>query len=81
MDKHIRLRVSKDLDNKQHKGLLELKGTLVRKGYTDIIHIHDDGEEFHINSFVPNGISKDDVAKIINDFCASRALTDCITLL
>jgi hypothetical protein len=51
MDKVIRFKVKKDLDNKQHQSLLRLKGGIIAKGYTDIIHISDEGEEFHINSF------------------------------
>lgn len=52
MDKVIRLRLRKDLDNKQYKSVLGLKGSLIAQGYTDIIHISDEGEEFHINSFI-----------------------------
>ena len=51
MDTIVRLRVKKELDNRQHKSILDLKGSIISKGYTDIIHISDEGEEFHINSF------------------------------
>jgi len=51
MESLIRFRTKKDLDNTQHKSILALKGSIISKGYTDIIHISDDGEEFHINSF------------------------------
>jgi hypothetical protein len=51
MDTIVRLRVKKELDSRQHKSILGLKGSIISKGYTDIIHISDEGEEFHINSF------------------------------
>ncbi len=51
MDTVIHFKVKKDLDNKQHQNLLRLKGSIIAKGFTDIIHISDEGEEFHINSF------------------------------
>jgi len=80
MDTVIRFKVKKDLDNKQHKRLLELKGALIRDGYTDIIHIHDDGEEFHINSFVPNG-SREDIVAVINQYCSNHGLQDFLNVL
>jgi len=51
MDTVIRFKVKKDLDSKQHQILLRLKGSIIAKGFTDIIHISDEGEEFHVNSF------------------------------
>jgi hypothetical protein len=49
MEKGIKLKVRKDLDGKQQSNIIKLKGSLIAKGYTEIIHILDQDAEFHIN--------------------------------
>ncbi len=39
MDKTIKLWVKKEIDNSSELKVLKLKGTLISKGYTEIIHI------------------------------------------
>lgn len=39
MDKTIKLRVKKQIDTSNELKILKLKGTLITKGYTEIIHI------------------------------------------
>ncbi len=51
MDKTIKLRVRKEIDNSNELKVLKLKGTLITKGYTEIIHIADESEDFYLNSF------------------------------
>ncbi|WP_338839720.1 hypothetical protein [Flavobacterium ginsenosidimutans] len=51
MEKSIQLKVRKDLDAKMQHNILKIKGSLIAKGYTEIIHILDQDEDFHINTF------------------------------
>lgn len=51
MEKTIRLKIFKELTSEQEKQVLRLKGALVAQGFTDIIHISDEGEGHYINSF------------------------------
>jgi hypothetical protein len=51
MESTIRLRIKKELSSTQQKSILKLKGAIISQGFTDIIHIRDEGEEFHINYF------------------------------
>jgi hypothetical protein len=51
MDKTIKLRVKKEIDNNGELKVLKLKGTLISKGFTEIIHIADENEDFYLNSF------------------------------
>lgn len=51
MEKTIRLKIRKELTVEQEKHVIRLKGALIAKGYTEIIHISDEGEEHYINSF------------------------------
>ena len=48
----IRLRIIKDIDAATEKKILKLKGSLIIEGFTEIIHISDEGEDHYINSFV-----------------------------
>jgi hypothetical protein len=52
MEKTIRLKVKKELTGEQEKQVIKLKGALISQGFTDIIHISDEGEEHYINSFL-----------------------------
>lgn len=80
MDSIIRLRVKKDIDARQHKSLLELKGSIIAKGYTDIIHINDEGEAFHINSFI-TAHDKSEVTGYINSLLEAMQLSESVWLL
>jgi hypothetical protein len=51
MEKGMKLKVRKQLDGRQQSNIIKLKGSLISKGYTQIIHILDKDDEFHINSF------------------------------
>ncbi|WP_313903068.1 hypothetical protein [Flavobacterium anhuiense] len=51
MEKTIQLKVRKDLDAREQHTILKLKGSLISKGYTEIIHILDQDEDYHINTF------------------------------
>lgn len=51
MERAIRLKVRKELDGREQFNVIKLKGSLISKGYTEIIHILDQDDEYHINSF------------------------------
>lgn len=58
MEKTIRLKVKKELTREQEKQVIKLKGALISQGFTDIIHISDEGEEHYINSFLAEAPDK-----------------------
>ncbi|MEO8533367.1 MAG: hypothetical protein ABI441_06445 [Flavobacterium sp.] len=80
MDKAIKLKVRKELDGKQQFNIIKLKGNLISKGYTQIIHILDQDEEFHINSFETPSESSNEVQEFITAFINKENLADTITL-
>ena len=51
MNKIVILRVKKDISHIQELKTLKMKGVLITKGFTEIIHIKDENEEFYLNSF------------------------------
>lgn len=51
MNKNIHLRVKKEIDRTSEAKVLKQKGALITKSYTKIIHIKDENEDFHLNTF------------------------------
>ncbi|WP_281225178.1 hypothetical protein [Flavobacterium aquiphilum] len=81
MDKTIKLRVKKEIDNLNEIKVLKLKGTLITKGFTEIIHIADENEEFYLNSFSTSADHKKEAEDFVLDYISTNNLTDIITLL
>lgn len=80
MENAIQLKVKKDLDARQQHTILKLKGSLISKGYTEIIHILDQDDEFHINTFETASEKRNEVQQYIAAFINSENLSDSITL-
>ncbi|MFC0776978.1 hypothetical protein [Flavobacterium sp. HJSW_4] len=80
MEKTITMKVRKDPAPKEQRSLLKLKGSLISKGYTQIIHIEDLDEVFHLNTFeIPEQMG-DEVRQYIAAFIASQELSQTITI-
>lgn len=81
MDKTIRLRVKKEIDNSGELKVLKLKGTLISKGFTEIIHIEDENEDFYLNSFSTSPDHEKEAEDFVLDYISSHDLAGTITLL
>ena len=80
MERAIKLQVRKELDGQQQLNIIKLKGSLIAKGYTEIIHILDQDDDFHINTFgIENG-SDSEVREFITAFIAREKLEDSISI-
>ncbi|TDP00270.1 MULTISPECIES: hypothetical protein [unclassified Flavobacterium] len=80
MEKGMKLKVRKQLDGRQQSNIIKLKGSLISKGYTQIIHILDQDEEFHINSFDIESGTGIEVREFITAFIAREQLEDSISI-
>ncbi|GAA6765745.1 hypothetical protein AAFH68_16830 [Flavobacterium sp. CGRL1] len=80
MEKAIQLKVRKDLDPRQQLTVIKLKGSLIAKGYTEIIHILDQDDEFHINKFETAAEHRLEVQQYIEAFITQEELSDTISL-
>lgn len=80
MEKPIQLKVKKDLDARQQLNVIRLKGSLISKGYTEIIHILDHDEEFHLNTFETDDEKRNDVQQYIAAFINSENLSDTVSV-
>lgn len=80
MEKTIRLRVRKDTVASEHNSIIRLKGSLVSKGYTQIIHIEDQDEQFHVNTFEIAQEKTGEVLDYISSFIACERLCETITI-
>lgn len=72
MEKAVKLQVRKDLNNHQQQNVIKLKGSLISRGYTEIIHITDQDDEFHINFFETPADSKNEVQEFISAFLKKK---------
>lgn len=81
MDKTIKLRVKKEIDKRSELKVLQLKGNLITKGYTEIIHIADENENFYLNSFSTAAGHRKEAEDFVLDYISIHGLTDTITLL
>lgn len=79
MEKLIRLKVRKDLDAKMQHNILKLKGSLIAKGYTEIILILDQDEDFHINTFEAELEKYNEVRQYIASFIEQESLAETIS--
>lgn len=81
MEKTIKLRVRKEKDSSSELKVLKLKGALITKGYTEIIHIADESEEFYLNSFSTSREQKREAEEFVLDFISSNDLAQTVVLL
>jgi hypothetical protein len=80
MEKGMKLKVRKQLDGKQQSNIIKLKGSLISRGYTEIIHILDQDEEFHINSFDIESAVALEVQEFITAFIAREQLEESVSI-
>lgn len=81
MNKTIKLRVKKEIDRSNELKILKLKGSLITKGYTEIIHIQDENKDFYLNSFSTSPDHKKEAEDFVLDYISTNDLDDTITLL
>ena len=80
MDKTIKLRVRKEIGNRNELKVLKLKGALITKGYTEIIYIADENEDFYLNLFSTSPENKKEVEHFVLDYISNNNLKDTIAL-
>jgi hypothetical protein len=80
MDKTIKLRVRKEIGNGDELKVLKLKGALIAKKYTEIIHIADENEDFYLNSFSTSPENKKEAEHFVLDYISDNNLMDTIIL-
>ena len=51
MNKTIKFRAKNEIERESELKILKLKGPLITKGYTEIIYIEDENEDFYVNTF------------------------------
>ncbi|WP_163410280.1 hypothetical protein [Flavobacterium ajazii] len=80
MEKAIKLQIRKELNGQQQLNVIKLKGSLISNGYTEIIHINDYDDEFHMNSFETSVENRVEVQNFINTFISNAQLMDTVTI-
>lgn len=80
MGKAIKLQIRKELNGYQQLNVIRLKGSLISNGFTEIIHINDFDDEFHINTFETLPSETDAVLDFINSFIQQKDLNNTVTI-
>ncbi len=81
MNKTIKLRIKREIDRDIELKILKLKGSLITKGFTEIIHIADENTEYYLNSFSTSPENKKEVEHFVLDYITNHDLADTISLL
>ena len=81
MNKTIKLRIKREIDRDIELKILKLKGSLITKGFTEIIHIADENAEYYLNSFSTSTENKKEVEDFVLDYITNHDLADTISLL
>ncbi|PXY46504.1 hypothetical protein [Flavobacterium hydrophilum] len=81
MDKTIKLRVKREIDRSNELKILKLKGSLITKGFTEIIHIEDESEDFYLNSFSTSIEHRKEAEDFVLDYISVNNLSDTVTLM
>jgi hypothetical protein len=81
MDKTIKLRVKKEIDNRNELKVVKFKGALITNGFTEIIHIADENDDFYINSFATSPNNKKEAEDFILSYISKNNLADTIALI
>lgn len=79
MEKAVRLKVRKDLGSCEQANIIKLKGNLISRGYTEIVHILDQDDDFHINTFETSGERLNELQQFIATFIKEENLSDSIS--
>ncbi|MBE98689.1 hypothetical protein [Flavobacterium coralii] len=77
----IRLKISRDIDTATEKKVLKLRGCLIARGFTDIIHFEEDGPEHYIHYFTTETALVNEAREYIADCIVTESLSDTIELL
>jgi len=72
--------VGKDLDAREQHTILKLKGSLISKGCTEIIHIKSQDEDFHINTFETDSGKRNEVQQYIAAFIDQESLQQAVRI-
>lgn len=81
MNTTIKLRVKKEIGNSDELKVLKLKGNLITNGYTEIIHIDDENEDFYLNTFSTSSESQKQVENFVLGYISEHNLGGMISLL
>lgn len=81
MPKTIHLRIKKEMDSHGMQKVLKFKGALIKGCYTEIIHIADKDEMFHLNFFTVSAEDKKPAEEFIRRYIQENNIGDLVFLI
>jgi len=79
MNRTIRIRIKKEIDSATENKIIQLKGILISRGFTDVIYFDDEDDSYHINSF--SAEKRNEAIEQISSYITERSLQGSITIL
>lgn len=80
MDKIIKFIVKKEIRHSDELKIFKLKGNLISKGYTEIIHMADQDQDYYLNSFSISAEKKNEVENFVIQYLSDNNLEEIIIL-
>ncbi|WP_159798915.1 hypothetical protein [Flavobacterium sp. MK4S-17] len=77
----IRLKISRDIDTATEKKVLKLRGSLIARGFTDIIYFEEEGPEHYVHYFTSETALANEAKGYIAHCIVTESLSDTIELL
>nr|WP_322626503.1 hypothetical protein [uncultured Flavobacterium sp.] len=81
MDRSIKLRIKIDINSKENLQILSLKGALICKKYTEIIHMADETENYSLHTFTVQPEAKPEIIAFINNYIIDEGIEDIISVI
>lgn len=81
MNTTIRLRIRKELDPATEKKIIRLKGGLIARNFTDIIHFDEESEDYYIHYFTVETSRKTEVTDYITLYLNENTLGEEVILI
>ena len=78
MEKTIRLRVLRETEREDEFKVLKLKGSLISNGYTEIIHIADENEQYYLNSFLTASDKSIEAENFVKEYISEHNLGEVV---
>lgn len=80
MNTIIRIKIKKEVDAPVARKILKLKGNLIARSFTDLIHYDDADENNYIHYFTTEGGKRQEATDYILSYIAAEGLDDLVII-
>lgn len=81
MNTTIRLKIKKEVDTPTARKILKLKGSLIVRSFTDLIHYDDADEDNYVHYFTTVGAKRQEATNYILSYIDEQGLMDTVNII